>query len=126
MASFDLETTYLGLDGDGHVTPLPVGPDFWKTIGENMSIKGALVTVGAGEGNWTHWEIHPQGDEVLVLLEGQTRIVFERPNGGEEKFDLKPGATLIVPVGTWHRAEQQRQVRMLFITYGSGTRHKPV
>jgi oxalate decarboxylase/phosphoglucose isomerase-like protein (cupin superfamily) len=126
MTRFDLETTYLSLDGEGHVTPLPVGPNFWKTIGENKAIRGALVTVGAGDGDWTHWEIHPQGDEVLVLLEGQTRIVFERSSGDEEVFDLRPGSTLVVPAGTWHRAEQQREVRMLFITYGSGTQHKPV
>jgi mannose-6-phosphate isomerase-like protein (cupin superfamily) len=126
MPSFDLETTYLSLDPDGHVTPLPVGPEFWKTIGENKAIKGALVTVSKAEGDWTHWEMHPHGDEVLVLLEGETRIVFERPAGRKESFDLKAGSTLVVPAGTWHRAENQRQVRMLFITHGTGTEHKPV
>jgi len=37
MTTFELETTYLGLDGAGRVTPLPVGPDFWQTIGENAA-----------------------------------------------------------------------------------------
>jgi mannose-6-phosphate isomerase-like protein (cupin superfamily) len=125
MTTFDLETTYLGLDGLGRVTPLPVGPEFWKTIGENPTAGGTLVTVSAGEGDWKHWEMHPSGDEVLVLLQGHVRMVFEKPDG-EQTFDLSPGATLIVPAGTWHRAQDQKNVRMLFVTYGKGTSHKPV
>lgn len=125
MTTFDLETTYLGLDGLGRVTPLSVGPEFWKTIGDNPAAGGTLVTVSAGEGDWNQWEMHPGGDEVLVLLQGHLRMVFEKSDG-EETFDLSPGATLVVPAGTWHRAQDQRDVRMLFITYGEGTRHKAV
>jgi len=124
MTAFDLEKTYLGLDGAGRVTPLPVGPDFWATIASNPGAAGTLVTVGTGEGDWPHWEMHPRGDEVLVLLEGRVRMVFERP-GGEETIDMAPGSTLIVPQGTWHRALDQRGLRMLFLTYGAGTQHKP-
>jgi hypothetical protein len=46
MSRFDLETTYLGLDGAGGVTVLPVGPDFWETIEDNPAAGGTLVTVG--------------------------------------------------------------------------------
>jgi len=125
MTTFDLETTYLGLDGLGGVTPLPAGPEFWQTIGENPAASGTLVTVSAGEGDWKHWEMHPNGDEVLVLLQGRLTMVFEMSDG-DQAFDLSPGATLIVPAGTWHRAQSQKNVRMLFITYGKGTSHKPI
>ncbi len=125
MTTFDLETTYLGLDGAGRVTPMPGGPAFWQNIDKNPDAGGTLVTVGTGEGDWTHWEMHPSGDEVLIVLEGQVRMIFEKPDG-EEHFDLLPGATLVVPSGTWHRAVGQKQLRMLFMTYGEGTRHKPL
>jgi mannose-6-phosphate isomerase-like protein (cupin superfamily) len=124
MTTFDLEKTYLGLDGAGRVTSLPVGPDFWATIASNPGARGTLVTVGTGEGDWPHWEMHPLGDEVLVLLDGSVRMVFERA-GGDEVIDMAPGATLVVPQGTWHRAVEQRGLRMLFLTYGAGTQHKP-
>jgi hypothetical protein len=39
---------------------------------------------------------------------------------------MAPGTTLIVPAGTWHRAVDQHGARMLFMTYGEGTQHKPV
>jgi len=125
MTRFDLETTYLGLDGKGRVTALPVGPDFWTTIGDNPDVGGTQVTMASGQGDWAHWEMHPKGDEVLVLVEGSLRILFERGDR-EEAHDLTPGATLVVPAGTWHRAVNQRDVRMLFMTYGEGTQHKPV
>jgi mannose-6-phosphate isomerase-like protein (cupin superfamily) len=123
---FDLETTYLGLDGAGGVTELPVGPDFWTKVDDNPAAGGTLVTVGTGEGDWPHWEIHPRGAEVLVLLVGTLRMTFEHPDGRTEVHDLAPGATLVVPAGVWHRAVDQRSVRMLFITYGAGTAHRPV
>lgn len=125
MPAFDLETTYLGLDGAGGVTQLPVGPDFWATIDANPSASGTLVTVTTGQGDWAHWEMHPEGDEVLVLLEGSLSVVFEGPDG--DLFnEMRRGSTLVIPRGVWHRAVDQSGVRMLFITYGAGTEHKPV
>jgi mannose-6-phosphate isomerase-like protein (cupin superfamily) len=124
MATFDLETTYLGLDGVGEVKQLPVGPDFWAAIDSNPDIRGSLVAVFGGEGDWPHWEMHPKGDEVLVLLEGSMRMVFDRPEGLEVLF-MAPGTTVVVPAGVWHRGLDQRAVKLLAITYGEGTEHRP-
>jgi mannose-6-phosphate isomerase-like protein (cupin superfamily) len=125
MTALELETTYLGLDGAGGVTPMPVGPDFWATIGDNPHAGGTLVGVSpTAEGAWAHWEMHPRGDEVLVLLEGRMRMVFERASG-DQMHDLGPGSMLIVPAGVWHRAVSQDGVRMLFLTYGAGTEQRP-
>jgi mannose-6-phosphate isomerase-like protein (cupin superfamily) len=77
------------------------------------------------DGDWTHWEMHPQGDEVLVVLEGEGKIIFEC-DGGEEVHALSQGATLIVPAGTWHKGRDQKNLRILFMTFGKGTQHKPV
>src|SRR6185369_13156868 len=103
--------------GNGRVTPMTVGAEFWRTIGKNPNAGGTLVTVAAGDGDWKHWEMHPCGDEVLIVLEGEVRMIFERADR-EDGFDLSAGATLIVPAGTWHRAVGQKQLRMLFMTYG--------
>jgi mannose-6-phosphate isomerase-like protein (cupin superfamily) len=125
MARFDLESTYLALDGAGRVAQLAGGPAFWASVDEQPAAGGTLVIVSTGEGDWAHWEMHPKGDEVLVLLEGRARMLFEA-DGGEQVHDMAPGATLVVPAGTWHRAVEQRDMRMLFITHGEGTQHRPV
>jgi mannose-6-phosphate isomerase-like protein (cupin superfamily) len=124
MATFDLEKTYLGIDAN-RITALPGGPEFWKTVDRNAAAGGMLVTASTAGGNSRHWEMHPNGDEALVLLEGEARVVFER-SAGDEVHDMAPGATLIVPQGTWHRAETRRGYRMLYMTFGSGTQHKPL
>jgi mannose-6-phosphate isomerase-like protein (cupin superfamily) len=126
MTTFDLENTYLFLDGAGVVKATPGGAAFWRTVGENPDAAATLVTVGAGDGDWPHWEMHPQGEEVLVLLEGSLHLTFEHPDGRRETLEPEPGATIVVPRGVWHRAERQQGVRMLFITYGPGTTHRPV
>ncbi len=59
MAAFDLETTYLSLDGRGSVTHLPVGRDLWETIDRNEAVKGGtLVGVYTMSADWPHWEMH--------------------------------------------------------------------
>lgn len=121
----DLETTYLGLSGDGEVTRMKVGPDFWPTLDQNPFMRPTLVSLGRGEGDWPHWEMHPKGDEVLILLEGTLTLIFEQ-DGKESRLDMAPGQTFVMPKGAWHRAEAQRGVRMLFMTYGEGTQHRPV
>jgi mannose-6-phosphate isomerase-like protein (cupin superfamily) len=125
VTRFDLETTFLGLDGAGEVTQMPVGPDFWQTIEHNPAMRANLVAAFAGEGDWPNWEMHPEGDEVLVLLEGALRMIFEKADG-EETHRMTAGSTLIVPAGVWHRAVDQQAAKLLAITYGAGTTHKPV
>ena len=124
-ALIDLETTYLGLSGDGEVTQMKVGPDFWPTLDENPLMRPTLVSFGRGEGDWPHWEMHPKGDEVLILLEGSLTLIIDQ-DGQESRLDMTSGQTFVMPKGAWHRAVAQRGVRMIFMTYGEGTQHRPV
>ena len=126
MAAFDLEATYLAVDGRGGVVQLPVGPDFWPTIDRNEALEDAsLLGVFPMTGDWAHWEMHPSGDEVLVLLDGAATMIFEEA-GAERRTEMLSGTTLIVPAGTWHRALVTAPGRLLALTYGKGTEHRPV
>lgn len=122
---FRLDSTYLAMDGKGALTELPVGPDFWQTIDRNPAARGTLVTMGESEGDWPHWEMHPKGDELVMLLDGAATMIFER-HAGDEHIPLMAGEAIVVPRGVWHRALVQRKSRMLFATFGEGTQHKPV
>jgi len=125
MPSFDLETTYLSLDGQGAVAVHPVGPEFWATIEQNQDVLGTLVGVYAGREDWPHWEMHPEGDEILVLLEGRITMILD-DGAAERRVELAPGGTLVMPRAVWHRALVPEPSRLLAITYGAGTRHRPI
>jgi len=126
MTDFDLERTYLFIDGAGGLAAQAVGPTFWAEIANNPHAGGTMISAGAGEADWTQWEMHPAGAEVLVILEGAPRIWLEHPDGRLETIASRPGATVVVPKGAWHRIESEHPHRILYITYGPGTTHRPV
>lgn len=126
MTSFDLERTYLFIDGAGAVVPAAVTPDFWQKMGSIPNAGDTLITVSGGAGAWAQWEMHPAGDEILVILEGAPTFWFEHPDGRLQRVESSPGATVVIPRGAWHRAQSAAPYKILFITYGAGTTHKPV
>lgn len=124
--SWDLENTYLSLDGAGGVKAMPGGDAFWASIDRNPDLGPILVAAFGGEGDWPHWEMHPEGEEVLILLEGEMGIIFEDAGGAETRHAMRAGSTLVVPRGVWHRGVDQAGVKLMAMTWGAGTSHKPV
>jgi mannose-6-phosphate isomerase-like protein (cupin superfamily) len=125
MHSLDLDSTYVCLSPDGAASLIEVTPDFWNTIDERDDVKdGRLVAVFESGGDWQHWEMHPHGEELLILLSGNMTMVFE-VRGKEERIELLEGRACIVPRGTWHRAVVPVRSRLLAITYGRDTEHRP-
>lgn len=124
MSAFNTETTYVGWDGQGGSTLMPVGPDFWQTLATNPNSRGTMISAYTFEGDWTSWERHPKGDEVVVCTAGAMTMMLEKPSG-IERVALKAGDAVIVPANTWHTADVPSISRGLFITFGEGTDHKP-
>lgn len=51
----------------------------------------------------SQWERHPNGDEVVQVLEGSATLALRAQDGSEEKHDLTAGMLAIVPQNTWHQ-----------------------
>ena len=73
--------------------------------------------------DWTNWEMHPAGDEILFMLEGKATFVLELSDGLREVV-LSAGRLLVIPKGVWHTARVSEPSRLLAITAGSGTQHR--
>jgi mannose-6-phosphate isomerase-like protein (cupin superfamily) len=134
-ATTDLLKNYLLLEPDGTSVPLPGGGDFWGQVMSGnatdpgvrrlmSSEKGRLVAVLPMSADWTNWEMHPAGDEILFMLEGNATFVFDLPTGLSE-IVLSVGRLLVVPKGVWHTARVSKPARLLAITAGLGTQHRP-
>jgi mannose-6-phosphate isomerase-like protein (cupin superfamily) len=126
MTAFDLEKTYLFIDGRGGLVAQDIGPEFWANIGSNPDAGGTMISASEGEGDWPRWEMHPSGAEVLVILDGAPRVWLEHPDGCLERIAAQAGSTVVVPRGAWHRCECDHAYKILYVTYGSGTTHRPV
>lgn len=72
---------------------------------------------------WGVWEMHPEGDELVYLLSGDTDLILRDANGERRLRVDTPGHYVVVPQGTWHTAEPHAPTHLLFITPGQGTQN---
>jgi len=121
---FDLATTYLALADGPDARRVEVGPDFWQTIDQRDDLAERLVAIFAYDADWNSWEVHPDGDEIVVLLAGAVDLVLDLP-GGERTVELRDRSAAVVPRGVWHTANVLRPSEALHITRGAGTTHRP-
>jgi mannose-6-phosphate isomerase-like protein (cupin superfamily) len=124
----EFSSTYLRLRADASVEPLPVDNTFWQRImsGQLGDFHHEFLIAGSTfDRDWATWEMHPNGDEIVCLLFGAVTFLLEEALGTKE-IELKDsGAYVVIPKGTWHTARTPGQCRMLFITPGEGTQHRP-
>jgi mannose-6-phosphate isomerase-like protein (cupin superfamily) len=85
-----------------------------------------LMTVFDYAQAWAHWEMHPNGDELVCLLSGAAVMVFEQAGQAHPITLVKPGDFVLVPKGTWHTGKISVACRMLFVTAGEGTQMRPI
>lgn len=74
--------------------------------------------------DWNTWEVHPKGDEIVLLLSGKITFLLRLPDGEESITLDEPGSYIIVPKGIWHTAKINVKSKLLFITPGEGTQNK--
>jgi len=125
-ANFDLASTFVVVGPDQSAIPVAVTPSIFEELDRQFdNFKGRLlVSSFSFESDWSTWEAHPAGDEIVCLLSGDVMMVLDR-NGVEEIIHLRePGSFAIVPRGTWHTARTSVPTRMLFVTPGEGTQSK--
>ncbi len=80
-----------------------------------------LITSHTFEVDWPTWEVHPKGDEFVMLVSGDVDMVLALNEGDKTVHLSKPGLFLIVPRGTWHTARVHKPTQMMFVTPGEGT-----
>jgi hypothetical protein len=85
--------------------------------------EGRLVSVHRFDASWNSWEMHPNGEELVVCLAGEITLHQELPSG-IATVTLKPYEALINPRRVWHTADVEAEATALFITAGEGTEHR--
>ena len=66
----------------------------------------------SGEGPW---ERHPNGDEIVQIVDGATTVHI-MTNDGPQSVALSAGMVIVVPQNTWHRFEAPGGVSLMTAT----------
>ena len=121
----DPSEVYLHLHTDAEVHLEPVTPEFWPQIGDRSDLQtGRLITGMATDSDWPTWEVHPAGDEVIILTAGVSRFHLDDGNDVTEHVVAAP-RYLLMPKGVWHTMDVVEPGRAVVITWGEGTEMRP-
>ena len=71
------------------------------------------------------WEMHPEQDELLYLLDGAIDVFLRADLGKseEDRLHVMEGQACLIPKGMWHRQAVIASCKMLFLT--PETVHRP-
>lgn len=121
-----LDQQFVVLDRQQRATFEPVDAQLYQRLAENYDdFQGhMLVSSYQFHQDWTQWEIHPAGDEVVILLSGEATILLEHTDGVSHITLRHANDTCIIPCNTWHTAQIAKDATLLFVTPGAGTRHR--
>lgn len=119
---------HLGLGAAAEVLPPFTGMEWYADYAARAAADGAegrLVSQYAFTEDWTSWEMHPHGAEVVICTAGALVLVQEYPDGRHGSVALAAGEYAINPPGVWHTADIAESASAIFITAGEGTQQRP-
>jgi mannose-6-phosphate isomerase-like protein (cupin superfamily) len=99
-------------------------PDWYERYGAahaSDGVEGRLVSMHTFSEPWTSWEMHPQGDELVLCVSGRITLHQELAGGEHKTVTIGAGEAVINPPGAWHTADVDGTATALFITAGLGT-----
>jgi len=123
VANLATHPVHLGLGARASREPEFTGMDWYGPyIARHAAdgVEGRLVSLHSFDADWDSWEMHPEGEEVVICLDGAITLVQETEEGLRE-VALGAGGYAINPRGVWHTANIAAHARVLFITAGWGT-----
>lgn len=85
---------------------------------------GRLVSLATSTKNWPVWELHPSGDEVVIVISGKAEFIQDF-NGTLKRIVVGPNEAIINPPGVPHTANVIEAFTALYITPCPETSHLP-
>jgi len=126
-APIDPVADYVLLGKNGATAVVDGGEKFWSLPPEQLEKfgRGWLVSEHVYTGDWPNWEVHPEADELVYVLEGNVELLLEQREG-VQRVPVRGRGLVIVHRGVWHTMRVHAPSRLLHVTMGAGTRQRPV
>lgn len=124
-ASLNLVNTYIHLSANGRADEIVIDGDFRTNADSRKELReGRLMGAVRITTDISHWEMHPEGEEILYLVSGALDVVLQEESG-DRTVELRDGGVCIVPRGVWHTQIVHAPSELVFVTPGRGTQHRP-
>jgi mannose-6-phosphate isomerase-like protein (cupin superfamily) len=123
----DIAKTFIHLGEGGGAEPVKATSSFWRGTAAAQRydrVVGAFDFRSDEDLHSSMQEMHPECDEVLLLLSGALDVVLDEA-GAERAVTLESGQAAIVPRGVWHRLVMRRPGRLLFINNRKAIQSRP-
>lgn len=82
-------------------------------------VNDATLIVSRGSSP-SHWERHPDGDEMIYVTAGAADVITQTPRG-EVRSAVPEGSMFVCPQGLWHKLIPRPSVSAVYLTPGQGT-----
>lgn len=114
---FDPINQTVAIRRDMSAATMPARPD------PAIPVDGYTFGVATMSENSPHdGEMHPDGDEVLYLIDGKVRVIVE--TDPVQELEMLPGDGMIVPKGVWHRVDIIEPSQIVYLTPGPGGEYR--
>lgn len=128
MPSLATDFIHLGVGATAIQQPPFTDGSWYQGYGERHDadgVDGRLVSLFHFTESWTEWEMHPEGEEVVLCTAGSLTLHQEFADGTTATVTIGPGEYAINPRGCWHTADTTGGATAVFITAGLGTESRP-
>jgi quercetin dioxygenase-like cupin family protein len=112
MRVHDIKAT---LDGLGAATEVKTAEEDAAAFPQLATYDGGGVYVGRFAGESGPWELHPDADELLHVLEGRLEVTVLTGDDASTAT-VNPGCFVVVPRGHWHHVAGRPSVALLAVS----------
>ncbi len=88
----------------------------FRSLGEFND--GGAGVFWSEKGGPSPWEMHPDCEELLHVIEGEIEIEILPGEGPSSSHIVSSGSFLIVPQGHWHRQTMTKRTKEFYLTPG--------
>lgn len=122
---FSLKDHIIHLSSAGAIRSHASGVGFFQLAMANPELMQGYVfslhhAANSAAVHYPTWEMHPEGDELLILLSGSLSAEFRHQEGQSTEV-LSCHTASIVPAGIWHRLIVHEPSVLIAITPRQGT-----
>ena len=118
---FDLSSNVVGLDRTSGTAWFMVNDRPGPPVRLDGHTLGVCLIGDEGPHNG---EMHPDGDELLFVIDGSMRVLLEFDDG-DQIVEVEAGSAIVVPQGTWHRILPGEPAHIINITPGPEGKSRP-